>query len=281
MLKIAIVGGNGRVGRLVVARLAKRGDLEIVALGRKQRSPESLPRNVSFVNTTSIDLAAALSDATHIVNCASLKLNSAIYKGHSNRLQRVVLIGSTRSYTAFDDPHAMWIRDAEQEFDRSGLPGVMLQPSLVYGGGDKNITQVAYYLAKTPIVPLPDGGHSLIQPVHYEDVALSIEAALFAPGAPGKPIIVAGPRAITIREMIETVATAMSRKVRVVPLPSRFLHIAAAITRQVPWVPSISKYQVDRMLEDRSFDISEMRARLQVHPREFVIDDTVLAGVPK
>jgi uncharacterized protein YbjT (DUF2867 family) len=278
MKKVAVIGGNGRVGRIVVERLSQRPDVEVVSLGRKDPTgPEVRAANVTFVRSQTLDdIGRAIADATHIVNCASLKLNAPIYKNHSKDIERVVLVGSTRTYTAFDDPHAAQLREQEAEFHRSGLPGVMVQPSLIYGGSDKNISRVAYFLTLTPLVPLPNGGRSLIQPVHYEDVALSVEAALFAPNAPGKPIIVAGPRAIPIREMIEIVARGIGRTVRVVSVPSAFLYAAAAVTRALPGIPNVSKYQVQRMLEDRAFDITDMRERLGINPRPFEIDKSIL-----
>jgi nucleoside-diphosphate-sugar epimerase len=272
--KVAVIGGNGRVGRDLVARLAARRELAIVSIGRKDPTSPTAG-NIEFVKSESLDdLGAAIGDAHYVVNCASMTLNGPIYTRHSDHLKRVIIVSSTRSLTALSDPHAQSIREAEAVFAKSGLPGVVIRPSMVYGGGDKNVSRMAYYLTKTPIVPLPDGGRALIQPVHYQDVAASIEAAMFRPHACGEPIVVAGPQAMTIRSLVETVAEALGRRVRIVPMPSQILHIAAAATRAIPGIPSVSRFQVERMLEDRSFDITDMRSRLEIAPRPFTIDES-------
>jgi nucleoside-diphosphate-sugar epimerase len=271
--KVAVIGGNGRVGRDLVQRLAARRDLAIVSIGRKDPS-SAMAANVEFARSESLDdIGDAICDAHYVVNCASITLNKPIYTRHSDHLQRVIIVSSTRSLTALSDPHAQSIREAEAEFASSGLPGVVIRPSMVYGGGDKNVSRMAYYLTKTPIVPLPDDGRALIQPVHYQDVAASIEAAMFHPQACGEPIVVAGPQALTIRLLVETVAEALGRKVRILSVPSQVIHIAAAATRAIPGFPSVSRFQVERMLEDRSFDITAMRSRLGIAPRPFAIDE--------
>jgi uncharacterized protein YbjT (DUF2867 family) len=276
--EIAVIGGHGRIGSALISRLALRPYLRIVVIGRSERFPTAkLPRNVTFAQVVSrADIGTAIADATHVVNCASIYLNDEILQNPPRNLQRIVAVGSTRSFTALEDKHADAIRAAEEKFQDSGLPGVMLQPSMIYGGGDKNVSRIAYYLTLTPFVPLPNGGRALIQPVHYEDVVAAIEAALFSPKAPGTPIIVAGPRAITIRSLVEKVAQQIGRRIRVVSVPMSSLYLAAAITRMLPWFPSVSKFQIDRMLEDRAFDISEMLDRLGVHPRDFEIDASIL-----
>jgi uncharacterized protein YbjT (DUF2867 family) len=272
-----VIGGTGRVGRLVVERLAQQPDRRIVVLGRSE--PVARPAgNVAFARVRSPDdIATAVAEATHVVNCASLVLNDAIYAGRSARLERAVLVGSTHIHTAFADDRARMLRTEEERFRRSGVPGVILHASMIYGGGDQNISQVARLLMRSPLIPLPHGGRSLIQPIHYVDVAVAIEAALFAPEAVGEPMVIAGPQPLTIRAMVEAVAAGIGRRVRIVPVPGGLIRATAALTRVLPGLPSILPAQVQRMFEDRAFDISDMRRRLNVAPRPFAVDRSILA----
>ena len=277
MQTIAVIGGTGRVGRLLVERLAQQPDHRIVVLGRNE--PVAPPAsNVAFARVRSPDdIATAVAEATHVVNCASLVLNDAIYAGRSARLERAVLVGSTHIHTAFADDRARMLRAEEERFRRSGVPGVILHASMIYGGGDRNISRVARLLMRSPVIPLPYGGRSLIQPIHYADVAVAVEAALFAPEACGEPIVVAGPQPMTIRAMVEAVAAGIGRRARIVPVPATLIRAAAALTRVLPGLPGIQPAQVQRMFEDRAFDISDMRRRLNVAPRPFAVDRSILA----
>jgi uncharacterized protein YbjT (DUF2867 family) len=277
MQTIAVIGGTGRVGRLVVERLAQQPDRRIVVLGRS--APVAPPAgNVAFARVHSPDdITIVVGEATHVVNCASLALNDAIHAGRSARLERAVLLGSTHIHTAFADDLARMLRAQEEGFRRSGLPGVILHASMIYGGGDRNISRVARLLMRSPVIPLPHGGRSLIQPIHYADVAMAIEAALFAPEACGEPMVIAGPQPMTIRAMVEAVAAGIGRRARIVPVPVSLIHAAAALTRMLPGLPDILPAQVQRMFEDRAFDISDMRRRLNVEPRPFAVDRSILA----
>jgi uncharacterized protein YbjT (DUF2867 family) len=278
MQTIAVIGGTGRVGRLLVERLARQPDRRIVVLGRNE--PVAPPAgNIAFARVRSPDdIATAVAEATHVVNCASLMLNDAIYAGRSARLERAVLLGSTHIHTAFADDRARMLRTAEEHFRRSGVPGVILHASMIYGGGDQNISRVARLLMRSPLIPLPHGGRSLIQPIHFADVAVAIEAALYAPEACGEPMVIAGPQPMTIRAMVEAVAAGIGRRVGIVPVPASVIHAAAALTRMLPGLPGILPAQVRRMFEDRAFDISDMRRRLNVEPRPFAVDRSILAN---
>src|SRR5262245_25801567 len=129
MQTIAVIGGTGRVGRLVVERLAQQPDRRIVVLGR--RAPAACPAgNIAFAPVRSPDdIAAAVGEATHVVNCASLALNDAVYAGRSAWLERAVLLGSTHIHTAFADDLARMLRAQEERFRQSALPGVILHAS--------------------------------------------------------------------------------------------------------------------------------------------------------
>lgn len=276
--RIAIIGGRGRVGRSLVFRLSRR-DVDVIAIQRRAPSNPILSRNVRFsIVKTLDDIGAALSEATHIVNCGPVSLNGVIYRYRSERVQRIVMVGSARIYTKFTDTTAEMLRNAQDEFEKTGLPGVILHPTMIYGGGDKNISRIARYMDRFPIVPLPDRGRSLIQPIHFEDVVSCIESALFSRLALGTPIVLAGPHSMTYRTMIEMIGNGIGRKARVVSLPASLLTVGAAMARLIPGFPGVSPGEVQRLLEDKAFDISEMLQRLAVMPREFAVDRTILSG---
>ena len=55
----------------------------------------------------------------------------------------------------------------------------MLHPTMIYGAqGEDNVQRLAALLRRLPLVPLPDGGTALVQPIHQDDVTRAIRAAL-------------------------------------------------------------------------------------------------------
>jgi uncharacterized protein YbjT (DUF2867 family) len=274
--RIAVIGGHGRVGRCLVSRLSRR-EIDVISIQRRAPFNAVAASKVRFATVkTCDDIGIALSDATHIVNCGPVSLNGIIYRYRSERVQRIVMIGSARIYTKFADAAADTLKDAQHEFEKSGLPGVMLHPTMIYGGGDGNISRIARYIDRFPIVPLPDRGRSLIQPIHFEDVVSCIESALFSSLALGGPIVLAGPHPMMFRTMIEMIADGIGRKARVISLPASLLAVGAAIARFIPGLPAVTPAEVHRVLEDKAFDVSPMRQRLAVRPREFAVDRSIL-----
>jgi nucleoside-diphosphate-sugar epimerase len=101
-------------------------------------------------------------------------------------------------------------RIAKRMIAEQGLHGVIVQPGGVYGPGDTS--QVAdlleqFLAGRLPLLPFPELGICLS---HVEDIAAGILLALDK-GELGETYVISGP-VTTMREAIETVATATGRK---------------------------------------------------------------------
>ncbi len=264
---VAIIGATSGIGRRLVARLRARRE-SVIAIGR---SAERLSRLAAPARIVDLDrkreLAPALADARMVVSCVPPVFIPTVLASLPDRLDRVVLTGSTRKFTQFPDRRAELVLAAEAAFRESGRPGVMLHPSMICGGGEENnVQRVAAYIRRFRMVPLPQSGRALIQPIFVDDVAACLEAALYRAEAVGPPLVVAGPDAITYRAFVEAIGAAIGLRVKVIPVPSALLMAAASLTRFVPGVPQITPAEVQRLLEDKAFDIGEMRQRLGVEP---------------
>jgi hypothetical protein len=54
--------------------------------------------------------------------------------------------------------------------------------------------------------------------------------------------------------------------VTIIPVPAAALIAAAVMTRFLPFVPRVESLEIRRLLEDKAFDITEMRQRLGIEP---------------
>jgi uncharacterized protein YbjT (DUF2867 family) len=212
-------------------------------------------------------LGRALAGATHVVSCAHARHAPAILAtGPADAT--FVLLGSTRKFTRWPDAHGNGVLAGEAAFLASGCAGVMLHPTMIYGAqGEDNVQRLAALLRRLPVVPLPDGGRSLVQPVHQDDLTLCLRAALRRPWSAPSSIVVAGPEAVPYADFVGAVAAAAGlRHPQIVGVPGAALRLAAYITSAVPFLPSIRPDEVRRLMENKAFDIEPMRRELGVEP---------------
>ena len=270
MARAHLIGASGRTGRVVAALLARQG-CEVVAIGRdaaRLSEVEAAERRVADACDADA-MRAALADAQRVATVAHARFVPGLLACLPDRVERFVALGSTRAYTRFPDEAAEQVRRAERAMqDRP--EAVVLHPTMIYGAqGENNLARLARHLRRTPFVPLPRGGASLIQPVHVDDVARAVAAALFRDEAAGPPIVAAGPEPMAYADFVRAVGRAIGVRARIVPAPAGPLMALARLTRIVPGLPTIRPDEVRRLLEDKAFDVGPLRARLGIEPTPF------------
>jgi nucleoside-diphosphate-sugar epimerase len=138
---------------------------------------------------------------------------------------------------------------------------------MIVGAGEGyNAQRLAALIRRFGFIALPHNGDALVQPIHVEDVAASLERALDRATTPWPPLVIAGLDAVPYRDFVRAIAAAIGRRVRIVSIPAPALLGAAALTRLLPVGPRIEAAQILRLLEDKAFDIAMMRERLGIEP---------------
>lgn len=80
-----------------------------------------------------------------------------------------------------------------------GLPAVIVQPTEVYGPGDRSWTLMPVRMIKAGRMMLPDGGKGVIQPIFVDDAVEGILAA-GRRGRVGEAYLLSGPETVTCSE---------------------------------------------------------------------------------
>lgn len=274
---VALLGATSKTGRFVTESLCARGHT-VRALGRDPVRLAGLDaRAQKFVADLEWPqtLATALDGAECVASLAHARHTQALLGAVPITCRRVVLTGSLRKHTRLADPAAEAVRHGEAVFVASGRAGVMLHPSMIYGAPEeRNVGRILRFLRRCPPivpipVPLPDGGRHTVQPVFVDDMVASFVAAVEKTGADGASIAVAGPVPITYRQMVETCAQALGRRVVIVPVPVAALAGAADLARNYGLRVPFDAAELTRAGEDKAFDITDMVQRLGVTPRSF------------
>lgn len=270
---IAVIGASGRSGSALCHSLLAEGYKVIAVVRNRNNLAPELSRNCSAVREADLTdhdrLSAALKDADIVVNTAHARYIPAILAVTS---VPVVALGSTRKFTRWPDAHGNGVLAGERALREDGRPSLLLHPTMIYGAqGENNVQRLAALLKKLPIVPLPDGGRFLVQPIEQRDVTRSVVAAipLILSGAVKGPetLVIAGPDAVTYRKFVSMIAQfSESRKIRIISVPDWCIRMAAYILRKLPGVPRIEDAEIRRLTENKNFDIAPMKERLGVTP---------------
>jgi nucleoside-diphosphate-sugar epimerase len=275
-MKIAIVGATGMTGRRVIAALRGRGH-GFVATGRDPAKLAALGDDIEW-RIGDFDrpetLPKALAGAEAVGYVAHAKHTKRVLDAMEPDA-RLVVTGSTRVFSKLADPAADAVREGLAAFAASGRKGQVLLPAMIYGAKeDRNVGRILRFLVRFPSwcpipVPLPDGGRHTVQPIHVDDVAACVVAALERPDGDGAPLVLAGPEPIPYVRMVRDCAAALRRRVVPVPLPVPALAFAARAMAAAGLKPPFDATELTRAAEDKAFDVTPMRERLGVVPRPF------------
>ena len=269
---VHVVGASGRSGAALCRSLAADGMPFVPVVRSVERwAALGLPGAPEIADLTDPEaLRRALGGARRVASCAHARYAGAVLDAAPDA-GRFVFLGSTRKFTRWPDAHGRGVLAGEAAFLESGRAGVMLHPTMIYGAlGEDNVRRLAALVRRLPLVPLPGGGRSLVQPIHQSDVTRCLRAALDAAWTGPEAVVIAGPTPISYAGFVRSVATAAGqRRPRIVPLPPRLLRLAAAFTA-LPGLPRVRGAEVRRMMEDKAFDTVEMRRRLGVVPISLV-----------
>ncbi len=263
---LAVIGASGRSGATLCRALAQPFRAVVRDAAKWRALGIAAPHAVADLKDGSA-LRAALAGATTIISCAHARHIPAILAAAPPDA-RFVFMGSTRRHSRWPDAHGDGVRAGEAAFLASGRAGVMLHPTMIYGAeGEDNVQRLSALMRRLPILPLPGGGASLVQPIHQGDVTRCLIAAAARHNTTPEVMIIAGPEAVTYRDFCAEVARAAGLAPRpVLPLPAGLLMALSPLTRALPFLPRIGAEEIRRLTEDKAFDITAMREALGITP---------------
>ena len=266
---VHVIGATGRSGEALCWALERRGVpvVPVVRSGEKFRG-SGLPGEPAIADLSDgLALGRAIRHARHVVSCAHARHTQAILDA-ARDAERFVLLGSTRRFSRWLDTHGAGVLSGETALIGSGRPGVMLHPTMIYGArGEDNVRRLATLLRRLPVVPLPGGGRSLVQPIYQDDLTRCILAALDIAWTGPSTLVVAGPAAMPYADFVRAVAQAAKLpRPRIIGMPARLLMAAAPAMSLLPFLPSIAPAEIRRLLEDKAFAVAPMIAQLGVTP---------------
>jgi nucleoside-diphosphate-sugar epimerase len=154
--------------------------------------------------------------------------------------------------------------------EQCGLPSVVLRPADVYGPRDQRLLKLFKGVSRGRF-PLFGSGEGRRHMVYVDDVVSAFFKACERDEALRQGLIVAGPRACTLRELLDEITLATGSKRYGVRLPlAPMLGLAAVVEdvcAKLKIDPPIYRRRMDFFHSDSEFDTSRARRVLNWEPR--------------
>lgn len=171
---------------------------------------------------------------------------------------------------------------AEERLRNSPLAHTVFRPSVIFGdprGHMEFCTQLRDQLIRPPL-PAPlfydgllprDAGAFLLSPVYVGDVADAFVGALESADTVGKTFTLCGPRTVTWKGVIETIASACGKRKTAVPVPAFYVKTLATLLERVEMFP-VTRDQIVMLMEGNSGDSAALFDLLGIEPTPFNAD---------
>lgn len=152
---------------------------------------------------------------------------------------------------------------------QKGIKFTIFRPTLIYDPGkDRNVTTIANFINRFKTFPVVWPGNGKRQPVHAEDVAEAMVAALNVPSAEGKMFNLPGGETLTYKKMVHRIFESLGRRPLIIYLPISMARAGFKIWKMLTG----AKYSVaslERMNKDLTFNEKYIREVLQIKCRPF------------
>lgn len=241
-MNAVVTGAFGYTGRHIASRLLDRGD-EVRTLTNDQPSADPFGGRVMasplvFDRRT---LVAALHGADVLFNTywvrferGGMTFDDAVRNSYTlidaareAGVRRIVHVSITNPFVDPTLPYFRGKAAVEGAVMASGLPYGIVRPTVVFGGNDVFVNNIAWLLRRFPFFLVPGRGNYRLQPVSVFDVArLCVEVA---DRTESSVIDAAGPEIFAFRGFVRTIRDAVRSRSVILTSPPRVALLASRL----------------------------------------------------
>ncbi|KAA3634330.1 MAG: NAD-dependent epimerase/dehydratase family protein [Proteobacteria bacterium] len=298
-MKVSIIGGTGFIGGYIVDRLIAHGHQPRLLV--RGGSEDNIPRREDceivsgdIFSRGAIDECVAESDALlYLVGILrefpgrGVTFEKMQYQGFAESFDaarnagvgRVVLMSANGVDNAAV-PYQRSKLKAERLLESEECDWTVFRPSVVFGdprGRLEFCTQLKRQLIDPPLpasvffpgVNLLAAGRQPMSPVYVGDVAEAFAACIDEPRSFGRTFALGGPRTLSWKEIIETIARASGKRGKLtLPVPAWGVKAVARLMERFAWFP-LTADQITMLMQGNVADASEAFDLFGIEPTAF------------
>jgi len=258
-LSVLVLGGSGFVGRAFCEQLTRRlgADARITVPTRRlphAQVVQSLPGVTVIQADVFKDLPRLVAGHDAVVNLIAILQGSmaAFEHVHVELPKRIAAAGARRvvhvsALGVAEHAPSRYLRSKaageavlQVAAQTSALDLTLVRPSLVFGDGDKSVNLFAGLQRYAPLMPL-GGADAKLQPVWVQDLARALVETLLRREAIGQTYEIAGPRVVTLADLVRLAGRVAGHERTVLPLPHAIATLQALFMECLPGEPILSR----------------------------------------
>ncbi|MDR0457694.1 MAG: NAD-dependent epimerase/dehydratase family protein [Burkholderiaceae bacterium] len=295
--RIVLPGGAGLVGQNLVARLKARGYTQLVVLDKHQDNLEILRGLHPDVTAVYADLAepgdwARYFEGADVVVMLQAQIGAPTHdpfvRNNIDATRRVldlikqyqipytVHISSSVCNSVANDWYTQTKREQEQIVLASGIDGVVLRPTLMFGWFDrKHLGWLSRFMQRVPVFPIPGSGKYMRQPLYVGDfcniIISSIESRI-----QGKTFNITGLERMDYIDIIRQIKRATRAHCAIVRIPYGLFHALLKLYAAFDKDPPFTTDQLKALTAGDEFEVIDWESIFGVRATPFAqaIDET-------
>lgn len=286
---ILVTGGTGFVGGHLLRRLAGQRAATIRAMVRdrtRARLLEGVEPVVADL-TRPETLSAAIAGSNVVVHAAALTADikepfrgayeavngqgteNLVAAAREAGVARLVVMSGLGTRPAPRGTYMATRQRLEEAVRGSGIPFVILQPSVLFGDGATFIAALAGLTRAFPIVPVLGGGSLRFQPFWIEDLVTCLVKAVDDRALDGRAIPLGGSEYATLREIQQAIAEALGKRRLLVPLPVPVARVQAALMTALLPSPPLTPATMELFSFENATSLDACEKAFGFRPRGF------------
>jgi nucleoside-diphosphate-sugar epimerase len=288
--KLLLPGGAGLVGQNLIAHLKRQGWQNLVVLDKHTANLQVLRRLHPDITVVEADLAEPGPWEQHFEGAAAVVMLQAqigdpepgpFVRNNITSTERIlalikrysvpytVHISSSVVKSVADDHYTNTKRQQEELVLASGIPCVVLRPTLMFGWFDrKHLGWLSRFMQKVPVFPVPGDGRFMRQPLYAADFSRIIVSCL-EKNIVGQTFNISGLEKIDYIDIIREIKAATKARSHIVKIPYGLFYVLLKTWALFDKQPPFTADQLKALVAHDEFEVIDWPAIFGVRATPF------------